>query len=166
MRYMTGKLLGPAFGRTDFLRIFLFEPPDFFADFLAGFFLLIFVGKEPRKIHSENPRENPPKFIQPKSSDTFLQIGRGKSYSRIFICHVSEARKQPKERVFGPDIPRTSLGHSCGHPGSKASGRPSKPWNSIWAQTSLTRTRGRPWPQGVPKNLGHKSFGLIFCSLM
>ena len=36
-------ILGPAFGRTDFSRIFIFEPPDFFADFLAGFFLLIFV---------------------------------------------------------------------------------------------------------------------------
>ena len=35
--------LGPAFGRTDFSRIFIFEPPDFFADSLAGFFLLIFV---------------------------------------------------------------------------------------------------------------------------
>ena len=35
----------------DFSQIFIFEPPDFFADFLAGFFLLIFVGeKVPRKI--------------------------------------------------------------------------------------------------------------------
>ena len=69
--------LGPAFGRTDFSRIFIFEPPDFFADFLAGFFLLIFVGKVPRKILQENPRENPPNFKQQKSSNTFLQIGRG-----------------------------------------------------------------------------------------
>ena len=72
------KILGPAFGRTDFSRIFIFEPPDFFADFLAGFFLLIFVGKVPRKILQENPRENPPKFIQQKSSNTFLQIAQGK----------------------------------------------------------------------------------------
>ena len=42
--------LGPAFGRMDFSRIFIFEPPDFFADFLAGFFLLIFVGKSAQKI--------------------------------------------------------------------------------------------------------------------
>ena len=41
--------LGPAFGGTDFSRIFIFEPPDFFADFLAGFFLLIFVGKSAQK---------------------------------------------------------------------------------------------------------------------
>ena len=41
---VTSKFLGPAFGRTDFSRIFLFVPPDFFADFLAGFFL-IFAGK-------------------------------------------------------------------------------------------------------------------------
>ena len=71
-------ILGSDFGRTDFSRIFIFGPPDFFADFLAGFFLLIFVGKVPRKILQENPRENPPKFIQQKSSDTLLQIGWGK----------------------------------------------------------------------------------------
>ena len=35
---------GPAFGRTDFSRIFIFEPPDIFADFLAGYFLLIYQG--------------------------------------------------------------------------------------------------------------------------
>ena len=88
--------LGPAFGRTDFLRIFLFEPPDFFADFLVGFFLLIFVGKVPRKIHwenpRENPRENPPKFIQQKSSDTFLQIGRG-NHSRFPNCGIRHHMK-------------------------------------------------------------------------
>ena len=45
----TVQFLGPAFGRTDFSRIFIFEPPDFFADFLAGLFLLIFVGKSAQK---------------------------------------------------------------------------------------------------------------------
>ena len=30
--------LGPVLGRTDFSRICIFEPPDFFADFVAGFF--------------------------------------------------------------------------------------------------------------------------------
>ena len=72
------KRLGSDFGRTDFSRIFIFGPPDIFADFLAGFFLLFFVGKVPRKILQENPRGNPPKFIQQKSSDTLLQIGWGK----------------------------------------------------------------------------------------
>ena len=71
--------LGPAFGRTDFSRIFVFEPPDFLADFLAGFFLLIFVGKSAQKNPPGKPRENPPNFIQQKSSNTFLQIGRGKN---------------------------------------------------------------------------------------
>ena len=32
-----------------FSRSFFFEPPDFFADFLAGFFLLIFAGKSAQK---------------------------------------------------------------------------------------------------------------------
>ena len=94
-------ILGSGFGRTDFLRIFIFGPPDFFADFLAGFFLLIFVGKVPRKILQENPRENPPKFIQQKSSDTFLQNGRGKIY-------FSEA-KERSSQVQAPDLDISEL---------------------------------------------------------
>ena len=53
-------LLGSDSGRTDFSRIFIFEPPDFFADFLAGFFPLIFVGKRAQK--------NPPGKSPAKSS--------------------------------------------------------------------------------------------------
>ena len=83
------KILGSDCGRTDFSRIFIFGPPDFFSDFLAGFFLLIFVGKVPRKILQENPRENPPKFIQQKSSDTLLQIGWGKKLISA-AAHVLE----------------------------------------------------------------------------
>ena len=81
-------MLGPAFGRTDFSRIFIFEPPDFFADFLAGFFLLIFVGeKVPRKILPENPRQNPPKFIQQKSPTHFCR-GAGPKNALIRVsCH-------------------------------------------------------------------------------
>ena len=56
-------LLGPAFGRTDFSRIFLFEPPDFFADSLAGFFLLIFVGKSAQKNSlGKSPDSSPTRF--------------------------------------------------------------------------------------------------------
>ena len=40
------------------------QQKDFFADFLAGFFLLNFVGKSAQKFVQENPRENRPKFIQ------------------------------------------------------------------------------------------------------
>ena len=64
--------LGPAFGRTDFSRIFIFEPPDFFADFLAGFFLLIFVGKSGQK--------NPPGKSPAKSS---------KFYTTKILQHIS-----------------------------------------------------------------------------
>ena len=42
-------MLGSDLGRMDFSRIFIFGPPDFFADFVAGFFLLIFVGKSAQK---------------------------------------------------------------------------------------------------------------------
>ena len=63
---------GRIFGRTDFSRIFIFEPPDFFADFLAGFFLLIFVGKSARK--------NPPGKSPAKSS---------KIYTTKILQHIS-----------------------------------------------------------------------------
>ena len=53
------RLSGSGFGRTDFSRIFIFGPPDFFTDFLAGFFLLIFVGKSAQK---NPPGKSPRKF--------------------------------------------------------------------------------------------------------
>ena len=54
-------LLGSVFGRTDLSRIFIFGPPDFFADFVAGFFLLIFVGK---KCPEKSSRKIPAKILQ------------------------------------------------------------------------------------------------------
>ena len=65
-------LLGSVFGRTDFSRIFIFGPPDFFADFVAGFFLLIFVGKSAQK--------NPPGKSPAKSS---------KFYTTKILRHIS-----------------------------------------------------------------------------
>ena len=91
----TPSILGSGFGRTNFRgflflgrRIFLrVFSPDFFSSFLWE--------KVPRKILQENPRENPPKCIQQKSSDTFLRIGRGKEYgtparttNMFFSCHL------------------------------------------------------------------------------
>ena len=54
------KMLGSDSGRTDFSRIFIFGPPDFFADFVAGFFL-IFVGK---KCPEKSSRKIPGKMLQ------------------------------------------------------------------------------------------------------
>ena len=42
-------MLGSVPGRTDFSQIFFWGVAGFFADFLAGFFLLIFVSKVPEK---------------------------------------------------------------------------------------------------------------------
>ena len=58
-------LLGPVLGRMDFSRIFIFGPPDFFADFLPGSFSPHFCGKKcPEKssrkilqnLYNKNPR--------------------------------------------------------------------------------------------------------------
>ena len=94
-------LLGSVFGRTDFPRIYIFGSPDFFADFLAGLFLLIFVGeKVPRKILQENPRQNPPKFLQQESPTHFCR-GSGptlavsllaRSYLRLLATTVLQMR--------------------------------------------------------------------------
>ena len=65
-------LLGSVFGRAEFSRIFIFGPPDFFADFLAGFFRLIFVGKSAQK--------NPPGKSPQKSS---------KIYTTKILRHIS-----------------------------------------------------------------------------
>ena len=84
------KLLGSVFGRTDFSRIFIFGPPDFFADFLAGFFLLIFVGKSGQK--------NPPGKSPGKSS---------KIYTTKILQHISaDCPGQKLLRSLGP-LPET-----------------------------------------------------------
>ena len=82
-----GQILGSAFGRTDFARIFVFELPDFFADFVAGFFLLIFLGKSAQK--------NPPGISPAKSSktyttkipDNFLQRGQANKFATSLFRH-------------------------------------------------------------------------------
>ena len=66
------------FWQNGFFADFYFWAAGFFGDLVAGFFLLIFVGKSAQKILHENPQQNAPNFIRQKSSDIFLQTGRGK----------------------------------------------------------------------------------------
>ena len=44
--------------------------------------------------------------------------------------HKSRTKNQPKEEVFGTDIPRTSRGHSRGYPGPKLRSGRSKSWKN------------------------------------
>ena len=60
---------------------------------------------------------------------------RGNHFSEHFPEHPvsgrhlsSGTKNQPKEEVFGTDIPRTSGGHSRGHPGPKLRSGRSKSW--------------------------------------
>ena len=58
----TRSFLGSGFGRTDFSRIFIFGPLDFFADFLAGLLSPQFFGKKcPEK---KTSRKIPAKILQ------------------------------------------------------------------------------------------------------
>ena len=57
IEWKPSEFLGPVFGRRIFLRFLFFVPPDFFADFLAGFYLLILVGK--KSAQKNAPRKSP-----------------------------------------------------------------------------------------------------------
>ena len=46
------------------------------------------------------------------------------------VAHYTRTKIQPKEEVFGTDIPRTSGGHSRGYPGPKLRSGPSKFWKN------------------------------------
>ena len=83
--------LGSDFGRTGFSRIFNFGPSDFFADFLAGFYLLVFVVK---KFPEKSSRKIPGKINTPKIPNTFLQRGRANS----FVSESGDGVKLPTQR--------------------------------------------------------------------
>ena len=93
--------------RTDFSRIFIFEPPDFFADFVVSRVFPQFSGKK----FQENPQgKSPaksPKFMQPKSPAHFCR----------------QARPQPLP--LSPSSKRCGVGagRKAG-PGSKGGGGP------------------------------------------
>ena len=185
--YLPRKFLGPVFGRTDFPRIFIFGPPDFFADFLAGFFLLIFVGKSAQK---NPPGKSPAKSSEiytTKIPDTFLQRVRPKSF-----------RQQPlkfEELTPPPSSLQTSSPQTNGSPRAfyQELGQPNNnvptcqkrkvsPKTEVFGRTSL-RTSGQKLRSGPPnpgknkhlgtdmprgrprKNFGLKNFGLMFRSL-
>ena len=102
------KFLGPAFGRTDFLRIFIFEPPDFFADFLAGFFFF-FSSFLWEKCPEKSSRKIPGKILQNlynKNPPThFCRLPRARNPK---ICSISR---------FGKNFPAIFLGLSRTFPG-------------------------------------------------
>ena len=58
-----------------FRGFFIFEPPDFFADFVAGFFLLIFEGKSAQKNPPGKSPAKSSKTYTTKIPDNFLQRG-------------------------------------------------------------------------------------------
>ena len=93
-------LLGSIFGRTDFLRIFIFGPPDFFADFVAGFFLLTFVGK---KCPEKSSRKIPGKMLENlynKNPPThFCRLARATS-EQVFLKLVSQGKRQKFAQTF------------------------------------------------------------------
>ena len=71
----------------------------------------------PRKILQENPRENPPNFIQQKSSNTFLQIAQGKklckSCARTIFTQFWGQMAQRSQKCFCTSLTQFSCIASC-----------------------------------------------------
>ena len=82
---------------------------------------------------------------------------------RIVFCrnvHVlySRTKNQPKEEVFGTDIPRTSGGHSRGYPGPKLRSGQSKSWKNkhFGADIHDPKVRTSTTPRDLQKLLSEK----------
>ena len=81
---LSSHLSGSVFGRTDFSRIYIFGPPDSFADFVAGFFLLILVGKSAQKNRPGKSPAKSSKFILQESPTHFCR-GAGPTFETFSI---------------------------------------------------------------------------------
>ena len=79
----------------------------------------------------------------------------------------SRTKNQPKEEVFGTDVPRTSGGHSPGYPGPKLRSGHSKSWKKQAFGRGHSSPEGADVhdPKGLPKTSVKKNFGLNFRSL-
>ena len=87
-------ILRAGFRQNGIFADFYFWAAWFFRGFSRRIVSPHFCGKKvPRKILQENPRENPPRFIQQKSSNTFLQIGRGNNSMQKWFEYAREYRK-------------------------------------------------------------------------
>ena len=86
-----------------------------------------------------------------------LAISRASGLSKKYHAHTlkyrrkisfwpgkaSRTKNQPKEEVFGTDIPRTSGGHSRGYPGQKLRSGRSKSWKNKHFGTDIHDPKAR-----------------------
>ena len=121
------KFLGSVPGRTDFSRIFIFVPPDFFADLVAGFFSH-FCGK---KCPEKSSRKIPGKILQNLYNKNPRHIS-AEGPGQKFLGRTSRGHSG----VIRADIPAQHFGQGGQSPGK----------TSISARTSMTRRRERPRP--------------------
>ena len=59
------------------------------------------------------------------------------------LWEKSRTKNQPKEEVFGTDIPRTSGGHSHGYPGPKLRSGRSKSWKNKYLGADIHDPKAR-----------------------
>ena len=97
--------------QNGFFADFIFGQPDFFADFVAGFFLLIFCEK---KCPEKSSKKIPSKILQQlhnKIPDTFLQRVRANTFGKlvtIFTWKLVSRTSKQVSRNLGPLWPGVS----------------------------------------------------------
>ena len=85
---------------------FYFWAAGFFRGFLAGFFLLIFVGKSAQKNPPGKSPAKSSKFYTTKIPDTFLQRGRTKIFvPRGTVSEISKPPVKTRSLVTGAMVP-------------------------------------------------------------
>ena len=61
----------------------------------------------------------------------------------LITSYLSRTKNQPKEEVFGTDVPQTSGGHSRGYPGPKLRSGRSKSWKNKHFGVDIHDPKGR-----------------------
>ena len=127
---------------TDVSRIFIVEPLDFFADFVAGFFSSFLWEQVPRKILQENPQKNPPKCIQQNLWHTFLQRGRPNRV-RSSVSRGFRQLSQQCEQGFSSAY-KVLLSKNCqSRPGSRQKSLPKEVKSDRPPHSLLSRVKQR-----------------------
>ena len=109
-------------------RDFIFEPPDYFADFVAGCFSSFLRAKVPRKIHQANPRQHPFYFIQQNPP---THVCRGAASANILAKRLADSltlpHKESDKKSLAKKLPKNERKRAQ-TPERK---RAQKPWSSF-----------------------------------
>ena len=78
-----------------------------------------------------------------------------------FSFPIARTKDQPKEEVFGMDIPRTFGGDSGGVPGPKPGSRPSEPWKKKHNSEDIHDPKARTYTALSPGEKRHININFL-----